>query len=177
MVTLAPSSTPRLGDSAIEKIDLKLTQLKKKNFWWNKTKLPFLVLSTSWWLSWVDGTFRLVEFIACRDAVADHEIWRFHSFSPFFFEFSLFWRRLSVAFRAIAQRETKRKSPLTFRLVCCRRNRCESVALRVRTLAWFEGGAQPNEAKQSNDKHRHFPRGNILPVGDVRDIPEARKFH
>ena len=31
MVTLAPSSTPRLGDSAIEKNEGKLTHLKKKN--------------------------------------------------------------------------------------------------------------------------------------------------
>ena len=30
MVTLAPSSTPRVGDSAIEKIEVKLTHLKKK---------------------------------------------------------------------------------------------------------------------------------------------------
>ena len=30
MVTFAPSSTPRVGDSAIEKIEVKLTHLKKK---------------------------------------------------------------------------------------------------------------------------------------------------
>ena len=30
MVTLAPSSTPRVGDSAIEKIEVKLTHYKKK---------------------------------------------------------------------------------------------------------------------------------------------------
>ena len=31
MVTLAPSSTPRVRDSAIEKIEVKLTHFKKKN--------------------------------------------------------------------------------------------------------------------------------------------------
>ena len=30
MVTLAPSSKPRVGDSALEKIEVKLTHLKKK---------------------------------------------------------------------------------------------------------------------------------------------------
>ena len=30
MVTLAPSSTPRVGDFAIDKIEVKLTHLKKR---------------------------------------------------------------------------------------------------------------------------------------------------
>ena len=29
LVTLAPSSTPRVGDSAVEKIEVKFTQFKK----------------------------------------------------------------------------------------------------------------------------------------------------